>query len=550
MDKVEYTSNSSSHHQRDSSEAPSNLFEDCPLLVNWSQEEEATIAREVCRIKETTVICRILGARPSRGELRHLIQARLTDEIDNIISIQILGKGFYHLEMENTSSVTRLLASNPLDLNGSRAFFSPWKHGFSVEEAITTGEKLYPIHMFFPSLPPEFVPHIGKLGSLLGMVLEEKNTMASMLKKIEGIPAVKILVTLTTKFPKGLLIPLMGGEILTQRVEFTGLPNQCFICRGFGHLAKTCPRRKDTPTQQGMEPNQGNPQQKAPTTSTPQSYSEGGGSNSMAKKWIMVNSNTGKKTMNSLPMSPQQPVLFNHFDVLTEEYHPHINQVGEACTSQSEDTSEMEEVIPPNHDPMTILVDSKISPSLDQVESRPTKTLLHLMDIATNIPNSMENNKLAENSEINISSSVCSDNDKGNALVDIIPPPFEVGSGVPIHKNRSTIVSLKTTTRTQWVNQKSITFQTVRISTIWNIQRNGTMPTQSCLSLDLQLCGATVSHDPCMIRLHLLLTTARGEEAFGSARTRSLIPSMWICIPRLGTYNGATTIIETILTLH
>ena len=43
------------------------------------------------------------------------------------------------------------------------------------------------------------------------------------------------------------------------------------------------------------------------------------------------------------------------------------------------------------------------------------------------------------------------------------------------------------------------------------------MPTQSCLSLDLQLCGATVSHDPCMIRLHLLLTTARGKEALDSA---------------------------------
>ena len=119
------------------------------------------------------------------------------------------------------------------------------------------------------------------------------------------------------------------------------------------------------------------------------------------------------------------------------------NQLGEACTSQSCDTSEMEEVVPPNHDQVTILVGGQISPSLDQVESRPTKTLLHLMDIATNIPNSMENNKLAENSEINTSSLVCSENDKSNALVGIIPHPFKVGSGDPIHKNRSTIVALK-----------------------------------------------------------------------------------------------------------
>ena len=31
------------------------------------------------------------------------------------------------------------------------------------------------------------------------------------------------------------------------------------------------------------------------------------------------------------------------------------------------------------------------------------------------------------------------------------------------------------------------------------------------------MCGVTVSHDPCMIRVHLLLTTARGEEALDSA---------------------------------
>ena len=115
--------------------------------------------------------------------------------------------------------------------------------------------------------------------------------MASILKKTERILEVKILVTLTTKFSK---YPLIGAGILAQRVEFVGLPNERLIFRGVGHLAKTSPKRKDIPAQKGMEPEERNPQQKAPTTSTPQSYSEGGGPVSMAKQWVMVSSNTGK----------------------------------------------------------------------------------------------------------------------------------------------------------------------------------------------------------------------------------------------------------------
>ena len=185
----------------------------------------------------------------------------------------------------------------------------------------------------------------------------------------------------------------MGGRILRQRVEFAGLPNGYFICRGFGHLAKTCPKRKDTPTQQGMEPNQGNPQQKAPTTSTPQSYSEGGGPVLRAQKWVMVSSYIGKKPMDSLPMSSQQPTIFNLFDVLTNKDQLLTTQLRGAYMSQPRDTSEMEEVIPPNQEQVTILVERKISPLPDRVEGRPTETIQNLADIVTSIPNSMENNK-------------------------------------------------------------------------------------------------------------------------------------------------------------
>ena len=33
-------------------------------------------------------------------------------------------------------------------------------------------------------------------------------------------------------------------EPLPQRIVYQGLPDQCFICRHFGHLGKDCPRKR------------------------------------------------------------------------------------------------------------------------------------------------------------------------------------------------------------------------------------------------------------------------------------------------------------------
>ena len=147
--------------------------------------------------------------------------------------------------LESETSSTRLRSMNPLNLHGARAFFTPWKHGFNVQEALESGEKLYQITLSFPGLPPEFLPYTKKLGNQVGLVLEEGNTMATKLKKGDGAPSIKVLASSTMRMPKVMQLPLLGGGFHNQRVEYTGLPNQCYICRNFGHIANSCPKKQN-----------------------------------------------------------------------------------------------------------------------------------------------------------------------------------------------------------------------------------------------------------------------------------------------------------------
>ena len=88
-------------------ERATHLCEESPMRILWSQEEEEHLLREAHRLTHYAVICRVIGARPNRGKLRDLLQGRLQDIIEKITNIQILGKGFYHLELESEVSATR-----------------------------------------------------------------------------------------------------------------------------------------------------------------------------------------------------------------------------------------------------------------------------------------------------------------------------------------------------------------------------------------------------------------------------------------------------------
>ena len=74
----------------------------------------------------------------------------------------------------------------------------------------------------------------------------------------QGVPRVKVAVLDPQSIPSEIEIVTDSG-VLTQRIQVTGLPDQCLRCHGFGHQARACPRftRADPPSaprQAALEP--------------------------------------------------------------------------------------------------------------------------------------------------------------------------------------------------------------------------------------------------------------------------------------------------------
>jgi hypothetical protein len=75
--------------QRGSQEAPQpTTFEEHSLLVVLSPEQEAEFQTEVLHLSQFSVICRVIGARPNRGQLKDLMQGSLQDFSGRIKDVQ------------------------------------------------------------------------------------------------------------------------------------------------------------------------------------------------------------------------------------------------------------------------------------------------------------------------------------------------------------------------------------------------------------------------------------------------------------------------------
>ena len=74
-----------------------------------SEHDRIQIIREIQLLEKRTIIARVLGIRPSHGDLRLLLQAALKQDIDNITDVQILWSKYYQLEFELEGMVPILL---------------------------------------------------------------------------------------------------------------------------------------------------------------------------------------------------------------------------------------------------------------------------------------------------------------------------------------------------------------------------------------------------------------------------------------------------------
>ena len=229
---------------RDSCEAPSASNRENRVELPLTKDIQATLCAEVGRLQTVAVTCRVLGKRPSRGELRDLIQASLKIQTGRISDIQFLGRDFYLLQFDSPDCVERLLTSNPLDVRGTRLLFLKWHPGFKPDEAARNMPRAFRITASFPGLLAEYFPLLEDMGALIGVVQPPKENMASKVSKAVGVPSVQILVSNVYNFPLVIRLPTLDGGFLDQDIVYGGLPGHCFICREAGHFAKVCPKKK------------------------------------------------------------------------------------------------------------------------------------------------------------------------------------------------------------------------------------------------------------------------------------------------------------------
>ena len=54
-----------------------------------------------------------------------MMYGAMQDRVGKIVDVQILGRGFYHVEFAEVESVMALLQLKLMDVRGSRVVFSP-----------------------------------------------------------------------------------------------------------------------------------------------------------------------------------------------------------------------------------------------------------------------------------------------------------------------------------------------------------------------------------------------------------------------------------------
>ena len=221
---------------------------DSAIELKLSEQDRTRIVQEIQRLEKKTIIAHVLGLRPTRADLRLLLQAALKQDLDNIIEVQILGRNYYQLEFESERMTPVLLEKKAVAVKGGWISFHKWSHNFSANQVHHDLDSYQTCVVVFPNLRKEWLPSMHVIASSIGTVLEIYEKPRRSEDKYLGAASAKLLISKSTRLPSNILLPNLLDPLqapYSQKILYRGLPNQCFRCFGFGHLAKYCPKFKE-----------------------------------------------------------------------------------------------------------------------------------------------------------------------------------------------------------------------------------------------------------------------------------------------------------------
>ena len=152
------------------------------------------------------------------------------------------------MEFEASKAIAKVVLLFPLALGSARVHFQTWHHRFDLASNAAVSfvplrERGFPVTACFPSLCRKYLPLLPWMGRALGTFLESSPSAASVVAKAAGLPSVRVIISDSARLPSEISLSTLAGDWISQCVEFSGLPNQCFACRKIGHLAQACTSR-------------------------------------------------------------------------------------------------------------------------------------------------------------------------------------------------------------------------------------------------------------------------------------------------------------------
>lgn len=66
--------------------------------LSFMDEESAPFMAEIYLLQAFSLVCKIAGSKPSRGELHDMLQGQLLADIGKMVDILTLGMGYYQIE--------------------------------------------------------------------------------------------------------------------------------------------------------------------------------------------------------------------------------------------------------------------------------------------------------------------------------------------------------------------------------------------------------------------------------------------------------------------